>query len=452
MPGDFSAEQRTELSRYADLRYKASVAKSRGAVGVIFAPPNSEGFTDGLPRLAYEANSGVSGLPVVAVSREASTRMLSILREDFAAMNKAIEAGKSGGRELIGVSVSANIALDFQKRTGRNVLARLDLDGLDKGGLPPLIIGAHVDHLGRGETSSSLARADEKGQIHYGADDNASGVAVLIEVAQKLAADHQAGKLKGVRDIVFAAWSGEELGLLGSTHYVEKLAETAGAKDLSGLVTAYINMDMVGRLKDNVNVGGIASSTVWSGEIERRNAVIGLPMVMTDDTYLPTDATSFYLKGVPIMALFTGAHTEYHTPRDTADRLNYEGMRDIGRFVALVAQSRAQTREEPGYIKVARPDSGGVRRNSNVFLGTIPDYAKDGVRGVPLSGVMKDGPAENAGLTGGDVIVALAGQNLENIYDYVRTLNGLKPGETINIAVERNGERQTFKITPRVRE
>jgi S1-C subfamily serine protease len=127
-------------------------------------------------------------------------------------------------------------------------------------------------------------------------------------------------------------------------------------------------------------------------------------------------------------------------------------MRDIARFVALIAQSRAQAKEEPGYIAVARPDSGSVRRRSNVFLGTIPDYAKDGVRGVPLSGVMKDGPAERAGLTGGDVIVELAGQNLENIYDYVRMLNGLKPGETIDIAVERNGQRQTFKITPAVRE
>jgi C-terminal processing protease CtpA/Prc len=209
---------------------------------------------------------------------------------------------------------------------------------------------------------------------------------------------------------------------------------------------------MVGRMKDKVSVGGLGSSTVWSGEIERRNVVVGLPIATSDDTYMPTDATSFYLKGVPILALFTGAHTEYHTPRDTADTLNYDGMRDIARFVALVARSRAQTRDEPGYIKVARPDNAGARRMSNVFLGTIPDYAKDGARGVPISGVMKDGPAERAGLAGGDVIVGLAGQNLENIYDYVRTLNGLKPGDTVDIAVERNGQRQTFKITPTARE
>lgn len=452
MPGDLSAKQRTELSVFADLRYKASVAKSRGAIGVIFAPPQREEYTDGLPRLAYEANSGVSGLPVIAVSREASSRMLSILGDDLADMTKTIEAGKSAGRDLIGVNVTANIALDFEKRTGRNVLARLNLDNKDEGGLPPLVIGAHVDHLGRGETSSSLARADEKGQIHYGADDNASGVASLIEVAQKLNADHKAGKLKGARDIIFAAWSGEELGLLGSTHFVDAMAEAAGEKDLADLVTAYLNMDMVGRLKGKLSVGGLASSDIWAGEIERRNAVMGLPIVTSDDTYQPTDVTPFYLKAVPVLSFFTGAHEDYHTPRDTAEKLNYEGMRDIARLVSLIARSRAKASDEPDYIKVSRPEGRTGRRMSNVYLGTIPDYAKDGVRGVPLSGVVKDGPAERAGLTGGDVVVSLAGQDLANIYDYVRALNGLKPGEAVEIAVERDGKRQTLNITPGVRE
>ena len=452
MPGDFPTERRTELSRFADLRYKASVAKSRGAAGVVFAPPSREAFADKLPRLAYEATSGVSGLPVMAVTRNASARMLSILGDDLAQMTKDIEAGKSAGRDLIGVSVSGNIALNFQKKSGRNVLARLELDGVDKDGLPPLIIGAHVDHLGRGETSGSLAQGEDEKKIHYGADDNASGVAAMIEIAQKLAADHKAGKLKGARDIVFAAWSGEELGLLGANHFVTDLAKSAGTKDLKDQVSAYLNMDMVGRLRDKVLVGGLGSSKVWAGEIERRNAVVGLPIVTSDDTYLPTDATAFYLKGVPIMSMFTGAHSDYHTPNDTADKLNYDGMRDIARFVGLVARSRALAKDEPEYLKVARPKGQGGRRRGNVFLGTIPDYAKDGVRGVAISGVIKDGPAESAGLTGGDVLVGLAGQELENIYDYVRTLNGLKPGTTVEIAIMRKGERQTLKITPRVRE
>jgi len=451
MPGDISNEHRTHLSRYADLRYKASVAKSRGAAGVIFAPPSREGFEDGLPRLAYKANMGVAGIPVVAVRRAAASRMLAILGNDLKDMTVKIEAGKTDGSDLIGVSISGVIALNFETRSGRNVLARLDLDGLAQAGRPPLVIGAHLDHIGRGETSNSLASGDQRGQIHRGADDNASGVAALIEVAQKLAADRAAGRLKGTRDIIFAAWSGEELGLLGSSHFVKTLAKRNGAEDLSDLVSAYLNMDMVGRLKDRVVVLGLASSDIWAREVERRNAVVGLPVIAADNPYGPTDSTAFYLQKVPILAFFTGAHEDYHKPSDTADKLNYAGMRDIARFVALIARSRVRAEEEPNYVAIERPKGQGGRRMSKVFLGTIPDYASEGQRGVPLSGVIKGGPAEQAGLTGGDVVVGLAGQDLENIYDYVRTLNGLKPGEAVDITVERKGMRKSFSIKPSVR-
>ncbi len=451
MPGDVSNARRTYLARFSDLRYKASVAKSRGAAGVIFAPPPRESFEDGLPRLAYEASSGVAGLPVVAVNRSTAARMLSILGGDLAPMTAEIESGKVAGRDLIGVTAQAAIALEFNKRTGRNVLAKLELDGLAEGGRPPLVIGAHVDHLGRGETSGSLASGDDADKVHVGADDNASGVAAMIEAAQKLSADQAAGRLEGARDVIFAAWSGEELGLLGATHFVEDLARRAGAEDLSDMVSAYINMDMVGRMEDRVVILGLGSSDIWAREVERRNAVVGLPIVTSDDTYLPTDSTAFYLKRVPILSLFTGAHEDYHKPSDTPEKLNYEGMRDIARFVALVARSRVLAEDEPVYVEVARPQGAGNRRMSNVFLGTIPDYAKEGQRGVPLSGVVKGGPAQQAGLAGGDIVVGLAGQELENIYDYVRALNGLKPGETVDITVERAGERKTFSIEPAVR-
>lgn len=452
MPADVSADRRSALSRFADLRYKASVAKERGAIGVIFAPPPRESFEDKLPRLAYEATSGFAALPAVAVDKAQAARMLSILGDDLKDMTAKIEAGEADGRDLIGVKATADVRLDFEKREGRNVLARLDLAGKAEGGLPPLVIGAHVDHLGRGETSGSLARGEEAGEIHFGADDNASGVAAIIEVAQKLAADAKAGKLKGARDIVFAAWSGEELGLLGATRYVEALAEAAGKDDVADLVSAYINLDMVGRMEDRVIVSGLASSPVWAREIERRNAVIGLPITASDDTYLPSDSTAFYLKGAPILSLFTGAHTDYHTPRDTADKLNYEGLKDIARFVALVARSRARAAEEPEYVKVERPKDAGGRSRSNIFLGTIPDYAGKDQKGVPLSGVVKNGPAEKAGLQGGDVMVGLAGQTLDNIYDFVRTLNGLKPGIETDVTVLRDGGEVTLKITPGSRE
>ncbi|MEM9781077.1 MAG: M20/M25/M40 family metallo-hydrolase [Pseudomonadota bacterium] len=448
LPADLTPEHRTALRPFSDLRYRASVALSRGAAGVIVAPPPRPGFDDVLPRLSYEATSGAATLPVVAVDRAAGMRMLSILL-DIDEVMASVEAGMAAPRMLIGVEAEARIGLDFETRTGRNVLGRLSLGD---GTAPALAIGAHVDHLGRGETSGSLARGDERGQIHPGADDNASGVAALIEVAEYLADLKTRGRLEGPRDIVFAAWSGEELGLLGASHYVDALQEDLGADGLADALTAYLNMDMVGRLETQLVAGGTGSSPIWAREIERRNAVVGLPIVTNDDPYMPTDATEFYLAGVPILSLFTGAHEDYHRPGDTPDKLNYDGLKEIARFVALIARSRAQSDEEPAYVERARPagESGG--RMAGVFLGTIPDYATEGEVGVPLSGVVKGGPAEEAGLSGGDVLVGLAGHDLANIYDFVRVLNGLRPGETIEAVVERDGGRVTLDVTPRVRE
>ena len=451
MPSGLSRERRTELSRFADPRYKVSVAKAHGAKGVIFAPPLDEGFDDGLPRLTYEAISGEAGLPVVAVRRAVAERVLAVLGEDLPGIVETAEAGGAAGRELAGVSATAEVALDFERRSGRNVLGRLELDGVEDGP-PPLVIGAHVDHLGRGETSGSLAAEEARDAVHPGADDNASGVAALIEVAQKLAADHAAGRLEAGRDIIFAAWSGEELGLLGATHFVDRLADEAGAEDLADLVSAYLNMDMIGRLEDKVVLSGVGSSDIWPREIERRNAVIGLPIAASDRSHLPTDATPFYLAGVPILSAFTGAHEDYHTPADTPEKLNYEGLRDITRFMALVARSRVQAIEEPAYLEVAAPAGRDARRTSSVFLGTIPDYAAEGQSGVPLSGVVTDGPADEAGMKAGDVLIGLAGEELGNIYDFVRVLNGLRPGETVEVRVLREGTPRSLKVTPTTRD
>jgi hypothetical protein len=349
---------------------------------------------------------------------------------------------------LRGVKVGANIALTYERRNGYNVVARLDLNGPAEA--PALVIGAHLDHLGRGEASGTLARGDERGDIHYGADDNASGVAGLLEIAEYFAAERAAGRLTGVRDVIFAAWEGEELGLLGSQYFVEAAKKKAGGDDVSGIYSAYLNMDMIGRLRDSLILQGVGSSSVWPREIEQRNAVVGLPVTTITDTYLPTDATSFYVAGVPILAAFTGSHEEYHSPRDTPDLINYKGLYDVTRLMSLFARSQAQAVTPPDYIKVENTQSRG--RVGNVFIGTIPDYASEDIKGVKISGVVQGGPAAKAGLLGGDIIVGLGGAALENIYDYMQAMNGLKVGEEADIVVERSGRRLNLKLTPSVRE
>ena len=448
LPNDVEAKTRIHLSRFSDIRYKASTARANKAAGIIFAPAPGVGAED-LPKLSYESGSGASAIPVIAVGRKAAGEMLAQAKADLASLNKRLDAGEmAAGLPLPDVTVSSAISLVYERRNGFNVLGRLDLNG--PVAAPSVIIGAHLDHLGRGEASGSLARAEERGQIHHGADDNASGVAGLLEIAQFLAAERKAGRLQGVRDVVFAAWEGEELGLLGSSYFVEAAQKQAGQDTLGGVYSAYLNMDMIGRLKDTLVLQGVGSSSAWAREIEQRNAVIGLPVTTVMDTYLPTDATSFYLAGVPILAAFTGSHEEYHSPRDTADLINYRGLYEITRLMSLITRSQAQAETPPDYVKVEKPQSQG--RVGNVYIGTIPDYVTEGVRGVKLSGVVQGGPAAKAGVQGGDVIVGLGGTDLANIYDYMQAMNGLKVGQQTDIVVERDGKRVSLKITPGMRE
>jgi C-terminal processing protease CtpA/Prc len=210
-------------------------------------------------------------------------------------------------------------------------------------------------------------------------------------------------------------------------------------------------MDMVGRLEKNLILLGVGSSSVWRSEIERRNAPIGLPISLQDDSYLPTDASVFFMRGVPILSAFTGSHSDYHTPRDTPDKLNYEGVAKVARFMGLIARSLALRDAVPDYIAQTAPKDGPRRARLRAYLGTIPDYAEE-VNGVKLSGVANDGPAAKAGLRSGDIIVELAGKKIENIYDYTYAIEALKIGQTVKIAVLRKGERVTSEIVPGSRE
>ena len=277
----------------------------------------------------------------------------------------------------------------------------------------------------------------------------------MLEVAQYLVDLKAAGQLKQKRDLLFAAWSGEELGILGSQSFVAWVSnhgETAGSRPLEGEVSAYLNMDMIGRFRERLSLQGVGSSSVWRKEIERRNVVVGLPITTSDDSYLPTDATSFYLAGVPVLSAFTGSHEDYHSPRDTADKINYEGVEKISRLMALIARSLVTSVETPDYLEQERPDDEGATRGLRVYLGTIPDYLQDDIKGVKLSGVTKGGPADKAGVRTGDVIVELAGRTIENIYDYTYAIDALKIGEPTMMVVLRDGARMDLTVIPGSRE
>ncbi len=450
-PTDAPEDLRKDLERLSQLRHKATLARRKFAAGIIFVTGPETETRDNLVPMRFDASLADSGIPAISISTELATKLVKSAGRDLSKIQKTLDKGEMvAGFTIPNASLEAVIDVDQEKRTGRNVIGILSAEQKVAHPNPAVVIGAHIDHLGPNAAAGSLAKDGEKDQVHHGADDNASGVAAMLEIAEYLADLRKNGKLDLKRDVIFCAWSGEEIGLLGSSHFVRHTAKTVLGDEnapLGLLFSSYLNMDMVGRLDKKLVLQGIGSSDYWSGAIERRNAPIGLPIITQKDTYLPTDATNFYLRKIPILNAFTGSHKDYHTPRDTADKINYTGAKDIARLMGLIARGLAIDDSAPKYVKVDPPKNKGSR-GFRVYLGTIPDYSQGEVKGVMLSGVSEKGPAGKAGVKGGDIIIGLAGKELLNIYDYTDALSRLKVGKETEIVVKRGDKTLTLKIVP----
>ena len=451
-PEDAPKELRERLQRFSRLRHKATVARRKFARGIIFVTGPETEVNEELVPMRFDASLADSGVPALSITREMAEKMFAGSGRSLAEVHAKLNKGEMvQGFDLSGVGVAATLDVDQEKKVGRNVLGILS-SGEDQGPhpAPAVLIGAHVDHLGPNAGTGSLAKDDEKDEIHYGADDNASGTAALLEIAEYLA--DQAANTTSRSSFSFpeSRWSGEELGLLGSSHFVRNLAKNVMGDEnapLNFLLSSYLNMDMIGRLDDKLVLQGLGSSEYWAGAVERGNVAVGLPITTQRDTYLPTDATPFYLRKVPILSAFTGAHPDYHTPRDTVDKINYEGAQKVARLMGLITRGLAKDSQVPQYVKVAPPKNRGAR-GFRVYLGTIPDYSQGDAEGVKLSGVAEGGPAAKAGVKGGDAIIGLDGKEILNIYDYTEILGGLKVGEETSIRVARDGEKLDLRIVP----
>ncbi len=450
-PEEVSPQRRRHLARYGSLRYKALQALDRGANGLLIASgPNSKVRRELIP-LRLDGSVTDGHLPVISLTDRAAGILLESNDRTLGELQQELDSGDLRmGFVLPGVEVASNVDLNTEERTGRNVLGLLQA-GSDRATDGMLVVGAHLDHLGSGATASSLARSDEEGGIHYGADDNASGVAAVLEMAEHLVHLHKKGDLPPGRDVLFALWSGEELGLLGSNHFMKNYGPGQGDGS-EGDLLAYLNLDMVGRLEKSLVVQGVGSSSVWPSVIERSNLDLGLPIVMQPESHLPTDATSFYVKQVPILSLFTGSHEDYHTPGDRPEKLNYQGTRKIASFLSRVAVHLLEDSGRPDYREMRDPRRRGARSGLRAYLGTIPDYAQGENEGLGLSGVTPGAPAEKAGVRAGDVVVRLADREIRDIYDYTYAIDFLEIGSPTEIVVVREGERITLTLVPASRE
>ncbi|MCW9065505.1 MAG: M28 family peptidase, partial [Ignavibacteriaceae bacterium] len=423
----------SEFDKYSPLRKKASVARDKGAVAIIFINPYDENkASDDLVEFNFDRGGSVTGFSVISIKQNI---VEGIFKDDGINLqdiySEIIEAKKPSSFEL--KNSSAKISTEVKEVEAKS----WNVGGILEGNDPALknewlIIGAHFDHLGMGG-EGSLYRGKEP-QIHNGADDNASGTTGVLELAEKFASVKE--QLK--RNIAFFTFSGEELGLLGSDYLANHLPFP-----VEDAITM-INMDMIGRLKDSsLIVYGTGTSSNWK-ELLNQDNIYGFKLTFNDEGFGPSDHSSFYGKKIPVLFFFTGTHEDYHKPSDDADKINFDGEREVLEYVYNVAMDIDENADRPDYLLVEKKQSGEMFTRK-VYVGTIPDFASN-VDGYKISGVSEGSPAQQAGLQGGDIITSFGGKKISNIYDFTYALGDFVPGDIVDVVVKRGEEEITFKV------
>jgi hypothetical protein len=418
-------------ARFLRRAYKVANARKHGAAALLLAPAAPG---EGLPGAAGNRDANPSRQPSellgFAVSRAAAERLVAAAGgPDLAERQRRIDEERAPQSEpLAGLRGRAAVRIERTPGELANVL------GLLSGADPDLahetvVVGAHLDHLGRGEFGTLAP--DAQGQIHNGADDNASGVTGLLAVARALAAGPPLR-----RSVLFAAFSGEEMGLLGSAHYVEH-----PARPLADTV-AMLNLDMVGRLSEGrLTVFGAETSPAFEPLVRAAGRDLPLAPEFAEGAFAPSDQTSFHAKGVPVLHFFSGTHPQYHTPDDDAALVNAEGIALVARLVAGTTAELANAAARPPVVLAAAPRAAAGEGGYGPWLGTVPAFGGPPVRGVRLQAVRPGSPAEGAGLRAGDVIVEFAGAPVANLEEFAAILFGSRAGERVEIVVERAGGR-----------
>jgi Tol biopolymer transport system component len=434
-------KERDRLRHFAPLRMKAMTARERGAKALLVATGPSSLPRDQLIPRGSDGSFADSGIVAAQVTRKLAERMFAAAGKDLKKTQDALDKLETqGGFAMTGVRVKLRVELKKQTATGHNVFAIVHAGAKSRTN-ETVVVGAHYDHLGYGGENSLGAGFEE---IHPGADDNASGTAGVLELAR-----HFGKRAKSLRrDVLFACFSGEELGVLGSSAFCKK-----PPVPMSNVV-AMVNMDMIGRLTEQrLAVQGAGSATVWPRLFERFAAGLPLCVTLSNDPYLPTDSSTFYQAGVPALNFFTGSHRDYHRPTDTAEKINAAGEADVLELVRRVVENLAMRADRPRFEKVAERSPSGVGRGTlRAYLGTIPDYADNDRPGVKLSSTRSGSPADKGGLRAGDVIVKFGGKQIRNIYDYTYALDAAKIGQSVEIVVRRDGQEVTLKVTPEQRQ
>lgn len=420
------ANPHSEFDDLASFRLKATIAKEKGAKAILFINgPQPKMDEDKLPEFKFDRAGQVKDFGVAFVKRAVIEKLLTGSTVNLAALQDSISKNKKPGSFAItGVTVNLTTDVQVEKKEGINVIAYLE-------GIDPLlkqeymVIGGHFDHLGMGVDGSLYRGADPL--VHNGADDNASGTAGVLELAQKMAAEKS-----NKRSVIFIAFSGEELGLLGSSYYVNNSFVPVEK------IAVMINLDMIGRLNNEKSliVYGTGTSLLWKSIIDSLNTPYAFKLTKNDEGYGPSDHSSFYSKNIPVLFFFTGTHEDYHRPSDDADKVNADGEEAVLKYVYDIAGYVANNQVKPDYVNVPRKAGEKTSGGWKVYVGTIPDYAYQG-EGLKITGASEGSPAKKAGLLAGDIILKFGDKKIGNIYDYVYALKGLVPGDVVPAVIKR---------------
>jgi hypothetical protein len=430
--------RKPEAFHYTELREKVINARQHGAAAVIVL--NDEWHHQGEPDVLTPlrgSGSAESGILAVHASRRIAAALLADAGSTLAQLQQEIDEAFAPRSQML-PSMMVELEVTLARERGRTANVVGILPGRD----PRLrdeavVIGAHYDHLGIG-SESSLA-LDRIGEIHPGADDNASGTAAVLGLARAFA---DAGGAR--RTLVFVAFSGEEIGLLGSAHYVKSppipLARTV----------AMLNLDSVGRMRDNrLYVMGVDSAREFRSLLGQVGADMALDLQLSGDAIGRSDHTSFFLADRPVLFFFTGPHADYHRPSDTGEKINAEGLRRVAETARRVAARIADQDGAPNFVKAEGRPSGPPRERGGYgpYLGSVPDFSESPVPGARLGGVRPGSPADKAGLRAGDVIVWFDGVTVRSLDDLAFALRSRRAGDRVEIRYLRDGTEHAAQAT-----
>ena len=433
-----------EYTSHAGIVQKAINARLHGAVALLLVNDPNQHPGDKDPLLKVGALMGPEhlGLLAIQVKRKVADALLATARRSLKAVQEAIDHDLSNRSVALPVRLQLRVDVTRRTRELENVV------GILPGNDPALageavVIGAHYDHLGLGRRNSLAPK--KAGEIHYGADDNASGTAGLLELACDLAgrAEHQPEQLK--RSILFLAFAGEELGLLGSGYYARHPLVA-----MEGTV-AMINLDMIGRPKDRrIYVGGAGTAQGFRALVEEENKAVGLKLQYSLGGYGASDHSSFTARQVPVLFFFSGLHSDYHKPSDTWEKINAPDAADVLRLVRAVALRLNAHPQQPLFVRVAEPggaaSSAGVAGGYGPYFGSVPDFSEV-ENGVRFADIREGSPAARAGLRAGDILVGFDGKPVKNLYDFTYLLRAHQPGDAVVVVVSRNSQRITARVT-----